>query len=355
MCHVPAARARRITAIVAVLLLATVSAAPAAATYPGVNGRIAYMAFDEQGQFQIWTANPDLTHRVQLTDVSPGSSWPSWSPDGTRIAFQSGRTDPDPTDDQEVQDIFTMRADGTDLRQVTDSLGDSEKPAWSPDGRWLVFAADRADYPRSQGIYIVPSDGSAPPRRVTTLPTGSIWQELARYSPDGTRIVFTEYRGGKELPNRQAGRTVAQQSALFTIRLDGTELRQVTPWGIAAGDADWSPDGARLVFGAQPTHQGNIGDIHVADADGGHLKDLTQDHGFTGPGRLSSVWYEESINPAWSPDGTQIIFLHFSFTEADGFEAGLQVMSPDGSNRRYLGSERVEGHQPDWGTAPLVP
>jgi Tol biopolymer transport system component len=348
------ARYRR-TFVATVMLLAAIVALPPAvhATQPGVNGRIAFHRGD-LGRSQIFTANPDLSHEVQLTAGSEDGATPAWSPDGSRIAFMSARSDPDPDNGLEVRDIYTMKPDGSDVLKITDSVGFSGNPSWSPDGRWLVFAADRADNPRSQGLYLIRSDGTGGLRRLTTLPATSNWQELARFSPDGSLIVFTEYRGGNELRNHMDGRVVAEHSALFTVRPDGTDIRQITPWGIHASDADWSPDGTKLVFGAQPTHKGNIGDVLVSDADGGHIVDLTQDHGATG-GTLSTAWYEESFNPAWSPDGTKIIFAHASFTEEQGFYFGLQVMNADGSGRSWVYDEHTGGHQPDWGTAPLVP
>jgi Tol biopolymer transport system component len=342
--------ARTLFATCIALVAAASLVGPALATQPGANGRITFMRPDADGSFQVWTANPDLSHQVQLTD-GPSDAWfPAWSPDGTRIAFSSHRSDPDPADGTEIMDVFTMRPDGTDIRKVTDSVGFSSTPAWSPDGQWLVISADRADYPRSQGIYIVPSDGSALPRRITTLPDASAWQELARFSPDGSRIVYSEYRGGHVT---RRGSYVAEQAALFTVRPDGTDVRQVTPWGIHATDADWSPDGRRLVFGAQPTHIGNIGDVGIVDADGSHLRDLTGDHGLTGIGNGDAVWYEESFNPAWSPDGSTIVFVHASYTAERGFAMGLQVMNPDGSGRRWIADPPEEAHQPDWGSAPL--
>jgi Tol biopolymer transport system component len=343
-----------IAASLAAVALASILSGRTLATFPGDNGRIAFQRFDSDGAFQIWTANPDLTQQVQITQEPAGAGFASWSPDGRHLAFSSARSDTDPDDGVEVQDVFIMRADGTNVRKLTDSLGDSEKPAWSPDGRWIVFAADRADYPRSQGIYIIPSDGSAAPRRVTTLPTGSLWQELARFSPDGTRIAFTEYRGGKILRNRHEGRIVAEQAALFTVRVDGSDLRQVTPWGQHAGDADWSPDGKQLVFSSQPTRIGDIGDVMVVDADGGHLRNVTNDHGLTGLGRANAFWYEESFNAVWSPDGRKILFVHASFKVEQGFEMGLQTINPDGTGQAWISPLRFEEHQPEWGTAPVL-
>jgi Tol biopolymer transport system component len=344
---------RTLTAAALALVVAASVAGPASAVLPGSNGRIVFMRFDADNVGQIWVANPDMTHQVRLTSGRNDGWFPSWSPDGTRIAFGSGRTDPDPNDGTPISDIFTMRADGTDVRKVTDSVGDSEKPTWSPDGRWLVYSADRGNYPDSMGLYLTRSDGSGAPQRLTSLTDGAGWQELARFSPDGSRIAFDEYHGSNVLTHRFDGRVVAEQAALFTVKRDGTDKRQLTPWGLHATDSDWSPDGKRLVFAGQPTHSGNIGDVLVADADGSHLKDLTQDHGVTGGGNDTAFRYAESFNPAWSPDGTTIVFVHGEYTAASGFHGGLQVMNPDGTGRHWL--SQGEEHQPDWGSAPPIP
>jgi Tol biopolymer transport system component len=341
-------------ALVAVVLLALMPSGVALATQPGVNGRIAFMRFSDDGQPQVWVANPDLTQQSQLTAGTDDGWFPRWSPDAARIAFSSYRTDPDPNDEIEVHDVFTMRADGSDVRQITDSHGFNGKPSWSPDGRWLVFDADRGDYPVSQGIYIVASDGSAAPRRVTVLPQGSSWQEQARFSPDGRWIVFNEIRGGNELTNHRGGWVVGEQSALFMVRPDGTGLHQVTAWGLNASDADWSPDGRRLVFGARPAPLGNIQHVMTSSTDGSRLVDVTDDHGLTGIANDKSVWYEESFNPSWSPDGTKIIFVHVRYRADAGFAWGLETIAANGSGRNVLSLNGFE-HRPDWGTAALLP
>jgi len=348
--------ARRVVAAALITIAAAAATTgPASARFPGVNGQITFQRFDADGNWQIWAANPDLTSQRQITGGPSSSGFPNWSPDGSRIAFESNRTDPDLSDGIEIVDVFTMRPDGGDVRQVTDSRGYNGKPSWSPDGRWLLFDSDRGDYPRSQGIYKIPSDGSGPPQRITTLSVPGGWQELARFSPDGTRISFDEVRGGRELQQGQPGKIVSEQAAIFTVRPDGSDLRQITPWGIHGGDADWSPDGTKLVFSGQPPHPGNIGDILVVDADGSHLKDLTQDQGLSGFGSEKAFIYEESFNAVWSPDGTKILFLHQRFTVAEGFTSGLQTMNPDGSGRAFVSTERAEEHQPEWGTLPPTP
>src|SRR5262245_34858201 len=109
---------RRAFATAAMVLLA-LSSTPSAtlATLPGPNGRIMFQRFDDDSFVQIWTANPDLTHQVQLTDGPANNGFATWSPDSSRIVFQSDRTDPDLGDDHEITDVFTMRADGSDVRR----------------------------------------------------------------------------------------------------------------------------------------------------------------------------------------------------------------------------------------------
>ena len=341
---------RALRATILALALVTASTASVLATPPGANGRLTFMRFDDNGQFQVWVANQDMTQQVQITPGTSDGWFPSWSPDGTRIAFSSHSSDPDPNDDVEVIDVFTMRPDGSDVRKITDSVGTSEKPSWSPDGRWIVFSADRADYPRSQGIYLTRSNGHGVPRRITTLPATSVWQELPKFSPDGRVIVFTEYRT-VSVPQEGGGTVDTEQSALFTVRPDGTHVRRITPWDLNAGDADWSPDGRRLVFGSRPASAGGLQEVMIADADGRHLRNISRDHPL--PAGDSPDTYTESFNPGWSPDGRTIVFVHAVWTPDDGFAMGLQVMRPDGSKRAWL-SKGME-HQPDWGSAaPLT-
>ena len=64
--------------------------------------------------------------------------------------------------------------------------------------------------------------------------------------------------------------------------------------------------------------------------------------------------YQESFNPVWSPDGTKILFVRASYTDAAGFTMGLMTMRADGSRQAFVSSEHLEEHQPEWGTLPIL-
>ena len=337
---------RAATATFAAALCLAAVAGPAAAQFPGTNGRILFQRDDG-----LYTANPDLSHETFVVAGGFGN----WSPDGTQIAYQKA-TDPDPNDNQEVQNIYVARPDGSDERQLTPPIGDSEKPSWSRDGRWIIFSTDAGDYPDGQGIYIVPSDGSAPMRMLTPKPAGTFFAELPRYSPDGSKFVFTAYRGANSVQNAHQDKLAGFASALFVAKADGSGVRQLTAWGLNAVGPDWSPDGRTIAFESRPPHIGDVGEVMVIGADGKNPRTLTDDHGLTGLSKVDrSVRYEESFNPTFSPDGRQIIYVHASFKASEGFHLGLAIMNADGTGRRWVRDGTGSEHRPEWGTAPLLP
>jgi TolB protein len=282
------------------------------------------MVKDGRGHWQIWVANADLSHAKQVTHGAYDSGWAVWSPDGKTFVFDSSRSDPNPNDSNDVNDVYRMNVDGSDVRKLTDSKGVSGDAAWSPNGSLVAFDSDRADPTKTNAVYTVGSTGG----RITQLvkPPKGYDDYKPRFSPDGRQLAFARARGTAD----------HAPAALFTVWLDGTHLRRLTSFGLRIDDSDWSPDGKRIVFEAYPNPNA-YGDIYVIDANGGRPVNLTRNPA----GRSGSA------DPTWSPDGREILFLDNRIV-AGVPRTGLATMKPDGSDRRFVSRANIEAHQADW-------
>src|SRR5262249_8387676 len=157
--------------------------------------------------------------------------------------------------------------------QLTHSSAFDAQPAWSPDGRRIAFWRDLGD---GEDLYTMRANGTDV-RQVTDLPQG---EAFPRYSPDGTTLAYTR-RLGPDFSGFSVHRT----------RLDGSHDRQLPPTSMQAANADWSPDGTRLALNnnfAEPCD--GPSDIFVMRPTGGPIVGLTNRFGC-------------NTFPNWSPDG----------------------------------------------------
>jgi TolB protein len=186
----------------------------------------------------------------------PGSSW---NADTGRIAFASDRQDTD--------EIWTMSADGSDLFRVThhSNPGHFIEPSFSPDGQWLVFEAS-ADTPEStqQGsIWKVRADGTDL-TQLTDGPAAGSDDRQPNWSPKGDRIVFQ-----RRAPDSDVW-------TLYTMAPDGGAIRPVTATRSSDTDASWSPDGRWIVYSSTYSAL-SLSNIFAIPADGGEPVRVTHD------------------------------------------------------------------------------
>jgi Tol biopolymer transport system component len=301
--------ARKIRSIVvaaAAIGLAIVGAPPlSAVAQTGPTGLIAFAAWDapddplDRDIFVLDPASSDPAVNLTGDDPSaPPDENPSWSPDGSQIAFDSFRATNQPT-------IHVMNADGSGITRIssTPCCDRDFQPAWSPDGERIAFVSTR-DGDGEYEIYVMNDEGELagpPATRLTNDPMPPFSQGISdsqpTWSPDSSRIAFmTNGRGAN-----------ADSCDLFVMNATdadadgvGDNLTRITfDDGFNCDHFDdmnpsWSPNSSLIAFDSP--RNGDF-EVWVVDADNPtDIRNVTENPGYDG-------------QPTWSADGTEIFFV----------------------------------------------
>jgi len=174
---------------------------------------------------------PQLGSIRHLTTSLGSDLWPSFSPDGSQIAFSSNRTG--------RFEIYTRSlVPGSTERQITSDGRENIQPAWSPDGQYLAYVSGKTG-----GICVMPATGG-PVRHLTDR------GDSPRWSPDGQTLVFREHTRNV---NHGIENVEFIPTTLATISLDSGSVKHLTDPGKPPGghaSPTWLPDGRHVLFSA---------------------------------------------------------------------------------------------------------
>ncbi|HEY5552254.1 MAG TPA: hypothetical protein VIK52_10205 [Opitutaceae bacterium] len=271
--------------------------------------------------------------------------FPVWSPDGSRIAFVSDRTEPG------LFHLYVANADGSGLTALTSGNEIADWPVWTPDSEWIYFDSlkdgrieiFRIHSSGGEAIQVTESEEGSDSHVSLSAKGGAAFdsnreadglRKIYTMAPDGTKVrlitlnphsnSFPEWSpDGEWIAFRIRKSTFSPVSEIHVIKPDGTGLRPITKLGVASTHPAWSSDGTRIVFAAV---LGGNHEICVTTVDGVTVDQLTETSG-------------NEMRPTFSADGTEILFC-----SNENGRFGIYKMKADGTGMQRI--EFVEGALP---------
>ena len=265
--------------------------------------RIVFVS-DRSGDHEIWVVDANGENLRQVSQLPPLNYSPAFSPDGRQIVFASTAGGSDPPD------LYLMNSDGSDLQQLTDTPRSGESsPSFLPDGQTIV-------YTRNGALYSIKVSGDDERPLGAQASTNDV-------SPDGSTVA---YSFGPLARHYEAPVVVLR-------KLEGGGSRRLTDEMSYTASPQWSPDGRsiamecardpQIAMPGAPTPADPVG-ICVVDADGSNLRKIA----------------DGGSHPTWSPNGEWIAFV--------GVGEGISLVRTDGTDLHQIAACNCQVREPNW-------
>lgn len=339
---------RRGSIAIAALIAALAGTLPhppgASAAWPGRDGRVLFVYGHEEGgegttfaAQGIASMKPRRPATLRRLTSDPSDRDPQLSPDGRLVVFSRNLDG----GGGERRALFVMSAGGGGVRQLTEppllANGQDREPSFSRSGRRVFFAREESlpGAPAEQHILSVSLDGS----RLRQVTSGTSWDAGPAASPNGRILAFVRRPGALGAD----GHVAYGKQHLYTMRLDGAAIRDVTPrldWNHFTSEPDFSPNGHLIAFAA-----GSPSQIWDVRPDGTHLAYVSRlrccSHAF--------------LAPAFSPDGRWLLATRHRIegTQVVRWRASAAQLS--GRSTKYpetLAGSELAGESPAWQPLP---
>jgi len=264
-----------------------------------------YFTSDRTGHKEIWVMDPDGKNQRQITRFNNISTYPTVSPDGSKVAFTSWV--------KGQPAIFVFSVDPVrDLRYYNQAASVNQAGSFTPDGKQIVYASS-AGTGRCCRIFAANLDGTG----FRPISSSSSIEVEPKVNPKtGRDIVFSSGRSGPQ--------------QVYRMSMDGSDLERLTPGTGEASNASWHPDGQRIAFAwtqGYATGAFNIFTMNVATKE---YVQLTHGDG-------------KNENPSWAPDG-----VHIAFAKTRGRSSQVYTMLADGTQLQQL-TTLGQNERPVWG------
>ncbi|GJQ60886.1 MAG: hypothetical protein D8M57_18520 [Candidatus Scalindua sp. AMX11] len=236
-----------------------------------IKGSIVFSSF-ASGNWEIWSVKPDGTDLKQLTNTPREEHSPAVSPDGKEIVYLDNK-----------RSLQIMNLDGSQVREIPLPNGIYAQPAWSPDGNEIAFVKFTVVPTDESEIWILKREGRdwGEPERVSIHPPMRLYPS---FSPDGSQLVYAELR---------KDRLLGVIEEIGILDRGGNCFKKITEDLSDSFDPVWSPLGDKIVYTSNK--KGNY-DIWVMTLNDQKDTQLTTDASYDG-------------EPTWSSDGNEIAFV----------------------------------------------